>query len=341
MRLLRLAAPLWVVVVVMSGCSGSSPDAAGSPTPSVAPVTVTRDVRFATAAPDLTAWSDPLLDVYAPTGAHGLPLVVFFPAHSLTKNDSEAYPQLATAVAEKGAVVVVANWSQAEEPPGASTDAKTFAELIGLGQSVAGCAVSFAVARAGDYGADPTRVVLAGELMGANIASMVALGTPESYPDCEASTGWTATGLVGVNDDWLALYPGFDQVAAAAVEGMSPWALLTDAPEIPTAAVVTDAGVTVSARCDDRDAEWMVSRDPSGDMRTRLDEVGAYSDGCVDLADAAGAMAKEMTAQGLTAKVVQLTNPDGATQSGGGADIQLLGPADLTALSDTVIGLSQ
>jgi len=176
--------------------------------------------------------------------------------------------------------------------------------------------------------------------IGANAASLVALGTPEPYADCLAAVGWTATGLVGINDDWLVLYPALDQVAAAAVETQSPWALLSEAAKIPVALVVTEAGVAVSPRCDDRDAEWMVLRDPSGSMRGRLDEVGAYGDGCVDLGDVAEAMAREMTARGFTAEVVRLTNPDGATESDAGAHFDQLGPADLAALVDTVMGVA-
>jgi hypothetical protein len=280
------------------------------------------------------------MDVYVPSGAQGLPLVVFLPPHGMTQDDSEAYAQLATAVAERGAVVAVANWSQLDDPPETFTDPAVFAEMSVAGQSLAGCAVSYAAEHAGEYGADPSRLVLAGELYGANAASLVALGTPEPYADCLAAVGWTATGLVGINDDWLALYPAFDQVAAAAVEAQSPWAMLGAGPKVPVALVVTAAGVAVSPRCDDRDADWMVLRDPSGAMRGRLDEVGAYGDGCVDLDDEAEAMALEMRAQGLPAEVVRLANSDGATESDAGAHLAQLGPADLAALADTVAGLA-
>jgi hypothetical protein len=339
-RFIRVFAPLTALVLLADGCSGGGSDPAGSGAPSVAPVTVTSDVRFASAAPGLAEWSQPLMDLYAPSGAQGLPLVVFLPPHGMTKDDSAAYAQLATAVAEQGVVVAVANWSQLDDPPEAFTDPAALAEISGLGQSLAGCAVSYAAEHAEEYGADPSRLVLAGELFGANAASLVALGTPDPFPDCAATTGWTAAGLVGINDDWLGLYPVLDQVAAAAVEAQSPWALLSDAPKIPVALVVTEAGVTASQRCGDRDSEWMVARDPQGAMRGRLDDVGAYGDGCVDLGDEAEAMAGEMTAQGFTAEVVRLANPDGATESDAGAHFAELGPADLAALVDTVMGLA-
>jgi hypothetical protein len=355
MTILRLAAALSVVSLVVVGCAGgassgvvgSTPRAVtGSATtasPSAAPaVTVTRDVRFATAPPDLASWSDPLMDVYAPDGAQALPLVVLLPAHATTKDDSPAYAQLATAIAERGAVAVVANWSQLVDPSTAFTDPTAFSELSALGQSMAGCAVSYAVAHAGDHGADPSRLVLAGELFGANAASMVALGSPDPLPGCGASADWTATGLAGVNDDWLALFPAFDGVPAAAVEGQSPWGLLDDSAPMPVVLVTTQAGQDASTRCGERDAAWMADRDPSGAMRARLDQVQAYADGCVDDADEARAMAAELaTHPGFTARAFHLANDDGGTQSDPGAHLQRLGASDLADLADAVVALTR
>jgi hypothetical protein len=76
-------------------------------------------------------------------------------------------------------------------------------------------------------------------------------------------------------------------------------------------------------------------------MRTRLDEVGALADGCLDLADEASALAAGMAArEGMTPEVVPLANPDGATVSDDGAHLQQLGPADLALLTETVMGLA-
>ncbi len=319
--------------VEASTTSDSSPDS-GS-------VTVTSDVRFAEASPDLALWSEPLLDVYSPQEAGNLPLVVLLTPHGFTK-DNPSTVQLANGIAERGAVVVVANWSQQEDPPETFEDPAALTDIARAGQSFAGCAVSFAASQAAEFGADPSRLVLVGELYGANTASMVALGTADPYPGCLASTTeWSATGLVGLNDDWLAGAPFFDAVASAAVEVFSPWALLDQAPTIPTKLVVTSDAVTVTGRCDDRDADWMTSRDPTGAMREQLDAVGAYEDGCVDMGDMADAMAAEMAAQGLPAEVVRLTNPDAATSSGPGGQVLEFGQADLTLLVDTIMDAAQ
>jgi acetyl esterase/lipase len=300
-------------------------------------VTVTTDVRFADASPDLALWSDPLLDVYSPREADNLPLVVLLTPHGFTK-DNPATVQLANGVAERGAVVVVANWSQQEDPPETFEDPAALTEMARAGQSLAGCAVAFAASQAAEFGADPSRLVLVGELYGANTASMVALGTADPSPGCLAvATEWSATGLVGLNADWLATAPYFDAVASAAVEVFSPWALLGQAPTIPTKLVVTSDAVTVARRCDDRDAEWMTSRDPAGAMREQLDAVGAYADGCVDIGDEAEAMAAEMSAHSLPAEVVWLTDPDATTSSGPGGQVLEFGQADLTLLVDTIM----
>jgi hypothetical protein len=44
---------------------------------------ISSDVAFAAAASDLTLWSPPLLDVYAPEDAQGLPLVIMLPPHNI------------------------------------------------------------------------------------------------------------------------------------------------------------------------------------------------------------------------------------------------------------------
>jgi hypothetical protein len=301
-------------------------------------VAVTRDIRYASSVPDVAQWSDPVLDVYAPAaGGQGLPMVVMFPPHGVTKDDARAFTQLASAVAEGGAVAVVANWSQLEDPPATFEDAAALEEIAALGQPVAGCAVSYAVEHAADFGADPSRLVLLGELYGGNVASKIALETPEALPGCDSTAAWTATGLVSWDTDWLAEMPAWDGLgkdAARAVAALSPWPSLADAPKIPVALVVSDAAVAASGRCDDRDAPWMVARDPSGAMRARLDEVGAFADGCQDLGDLAKATAAEMQAFGIPAELVALT--DQTTLFDAGAHAESLGAADLATLAQTV-----
>jgi hypothetical protein len=129
-------------------------------------------------------------------------------------------------------------------------------------------------------------------------------------------------------------WDGLGEDAARAVAALSPWPSLADAPKIPVALVVSDAARAVSERCGARDEAWMVSRDPTGAMRDRLDEVGAYADGCQDLGDAAEATAAAMRDAGIPAEVVALT--DETTLFGAGAHAESLGAADLATLAQTI-----
>ena len=171
------------VILASTACSGTHDGApATAPSPSLGPVSVTSGLRYATEVPSMVDWTEPILDVYAPAGAASLPLVVLLPAHGLTSTSSPAYEQFATAVAARGAVVVVANWSQREDPPESFADPSALRALVETDRAIAGCAVAYAVAHAADYGADPARLVLAGELYGANMASLIAFEPPPTYP---------------------------------------------------------------------------------------------------------------------------------------------------------------
>jgi len=129
-------------------------------------------------------------------------------------------------------------------------------------------------------------------------------------------------------------WDGLGPEAVRALAALSPWPTLADAPRIPVELVVSDGAVALSGRCDDRDADWMAWRDPTGTIRDRLDEVRAYEDGCQDLGDGARATAAEMQALGFPARVVALTDP--MTRVGGG-HVESLGAADLATLAQTVL----
>ena len=303
-------------------------------------VTLTADIQFAAGAPDLAEWSDPLFDVYAPGAGRDLPLVVILPPHSLTKEDAASI-QLANALAEQGVVAVVANWSQLAEPVGSFQDPAVLTEVLRAGQSFAGCAVSVVASRAGEFGADPSRLVLVGELQGANVASRLALGTQDPFPGCAATVpSWSAAGLVGLNGDWLVAFPLFDPVAAAAVESLSPWPLLDTAPEISTVFAVTIDAVDQTQRCDETNA-WLTPRDVSGSMRAQLDAIGATEDGCVDFGDQADATASEMSSRGFEVEVIRLPNSDNATRTISGAHVAEFGPADIAALLSAIMTVAE
>jgi hypothetical protein len=349
-----------LVAGLLGGCSsadpGTEPSSPATQSGTPPAVTVTKDVRYAEQAPTLAEWSEPLLDVYSPAGTGDLPLVVILPPHGLTKAEAPAMSQLAEALAERGSVVAVANCSQLDDPPEVFTDAEVLEQFASTGQSMAACAVTHAVAHAAEHGADPSRLVVVGELYGANTASIVAFGDPVPYPTCSASADVRAAGLVAVNGDWFVGYPEFESLGDdvwRAVLALTPWNVLT-AGSGPSAdagrasgtrvrLVVTDAAAAVSARCEGgQDAEWLQLRNAEGILDGALEAAareGLFTDGCLDLGDATTAMARQIgrSVPQADAEVVTLANSDGLTASDAGAHLQQLGPADLGLLIDTIL----
>jgi hypothetical protein len=352
---------VWTAVVLVlcgaliAGCNaGAAPTPAGGtpvatppattpiaalPTRTPAAIAITSDIRFASSMPDSTAWSEPLMDVYAPPGAGNLPLVIILPPHSFTKDDTPAAGQLAEALASGGAVAVVANWSQQDDPANEFTDAAVLETIAAQGQSVAGCAAAYAVEHASQLGADPERVVIVGDLYGANVASMIALGSPDPLPGCAATADWEATGVVAIDGDWLAAMPAWDGLGTEvprAVAALSPWPSLGSSNRVPVELVVTGDAVSATGACPGDDAARIDARDPDGTMRMRLDAIDALADGCVDSGEAADALAAQMAIDGHTARVTRLVNTDHQSESGPGGMISSLGPADLSVLTGLI-----
>jgi len=103
------------------------------------------------------------LDVYAPPGAAGAPVVVFFYGGSWRNGSRGDYAFVGAALAGRGIVTMVADYRRYPEAvyPAFVADSAQ--------------AVAWALAHAGDYGGDPRRVFVAGHSAGAYNAAMVAL----------------------------------------------------------------------------------------------------------------------------------------------------------------------
>ena len=103
------------------------------------------------------------MDVYAPTGARDLPVVVFFYGGGWESGSREVYGWAAQALAARGFVVFLPDYRIVPQVrfPAFIEDAAA------------------ATARAGDlardYGGDPARLAVAGHSAGAHLAMMVAL----------------------------------------------------------------------------------------------------------------------------------------------------------------------
>lgn len=275
------------------------------------------------------------MDVYRPVNSHDAPLVVLFPPHLVTKDLWLSFPELATALAEQGAVVTVANWSQLGADP-AST--RELLKVIAQGRAVQSCAIAYAVTHAHEYGADLRRLVVVGEAYGGNVAAVTTLGPrPAPMTACAApATTWKATGLLTWDSDWAAAMPSWDTYGADVARitaALTPWPSLATAPHIPVVLAYSTAMAQIERRCETTSSpEWLTMRDPSGTMREQLLEMDAFADGCVDSGDAAKALAAAMRQEGIPATGLRL---DGATTTE-----EVLDPVDQKALVAAITHLA-
>ena len=115
-----------------------------------------------------------LLDVHAPTVAGPAPVVLLW--HGSGVDERDVLAPLAAEVAAHGVMVLVPDWQ--------SDDL-----VAGSGQLVA--SIGFARDRSGEFGGDPTSVVLAGWSLGANAAVFTAC-----HPLLVG--GWRPAGVVGL-----------------------------------------------------------------------------------------------------------------------------------------------
>jgi acetyl esterase/lipase len=119
-------------------------------------IRIARDLEF-------TAGPRGRLDVYAPAHAKAAPVVVFFYGGGWESGAKEEYRFLATALANRGLVVVVPDYRVYPEV--------RFPDFL----EDAARAVRYARANVSAYGGDPSRIVLAGHSAGAYIAAMLNL----------------------------------------------------------------------------------------------------------------------------------------------------------------------
>jgi hypothetical protein len=186
-----------VVLLVLAACAsspvddepGSASTAQGETSPGVV---VARDVAVA----DLTA-----ADVFAPTGADGLPVVVMFHGSEGLRSSLEP---LAMDVATSGAVVVVPSWPViTERPPAATTDDVYFEQT-----AAAVCAVRFARWTAAEYGGNPLDLTVLGHSAGAVLGARVALAEAPPWPgiDCYEGVSSDVDRFVGTAGDFNGRY---------------------------------------------------------------------------------------------------------------------------------------
>lgn len=241
------------------------------------------------------------VDVYYPTEAVGGPVVVLFHGQDVEKH-SLYYPSLATAIAERGAVVFAPNWRGRGSPD---------LETGSADNDRASCAVSYALANAAEFGADPETLVLFGHSGGASAAAMAGVRDATPIDDCAVEmTPFVADRMVLVEGDWLL---GGEMEDAddlpQLLEITTPWTWLTDAPTMPVTLVTTAGAKRTLTRCGVSDVAspfWV--RDPSGWFRERLEGIKALDDDCMDIGEAATVLAGAMAEHGFDTTELFLEN---------------------------------
>jgi acetyl esterase/lipase len=135
------------------------------------------------------------LDIYRPKGASKRPVLVFLHGGAWVRGDRKQYPFFGNTFAKEGAVVVIPSYRLA---PGHKFPAQA---------EDAAAALAWVVRNIGEYGGDPSRIVLAGHSAGGHLAALLTtnpkyLAAHELRPDAVRSVAalsgvYDLTGLEG------------------------------------------------------------------------------------------------------------------------------------------------
>jgi dienelactone hydrolase len=291
------------------------PDA--SPTPTPPAIVVTTDIAYESAD---TLPVPGVLDVYAPSLPGPWPVAVMI--HGL-RDGRQSLEVSARRVADRGFVVFVPTW-------GAATPT-TEGSLLASDAQVA-CAIAFAQRHAATYGGDPATTVVYGWAAGANVAATVAFARPEPTAGClsDATLGpisalvtWAGGWALSVNN------PDWDTILAAepaAFDAATPWAHLAEQPNLEVVLLVSETpGASLEREVADPWAanSWLALRDPSGDLRRRLEANGAFADGILDWLEVQQLLRTALEEQGNPVSLDVLPGSTEESLSGAGWDVFL------------------
>jgi len=255
-------------------------------------VTVVEDLVYRATEPN--PW---MLDVYYSPTLEGGPVVVFFHGGGMDKSH-RLYEAIAEATAFQGAVVFVPDWNDipADDVAGFLADFDS-----------SGCAVSYALAHASEYGANPEWLVLAGHSGGA-IVAQAAGGLRQVSPvaDCVVKSGAIeADRLVLWDGDWLMGDPTWDRYGTdipLLIDAFLPWSRLEYAPKVPVVFATASETPATYRKCGVDNPEslhWV--RDPDGWFQNQLNKLGMLDDGCIDNGEVEELLAQTMQAHGFDA----------------------------------------
>ncbi len=320
-----LLAALGMVILAGSQPRRTLPAVVASPTPRPSMgIVVTRDIAYESANAML---SPGVLDVYAPTLRGPWPVAVMI--HGL-RDGRQSLEASARRVADRGFVVFVPTW-------GAATPT-TEGSLVESNAQVT-CAVAFAQLHAATYGGDPSTTVVYGWAAGANVAAIVAFARPEPTAGClgggtlgpiDALITWAGGWALSVNT------PDWDTILAAepaAFDAVTPWAHLAEQPNLKVVLLVSEMpGASLEREVGDPWAagSWLALRDPSGDLRRRLEANGAFADGILDWLEVQQLLLSALQEQGNPVSLDILPDSTEETLLGGGWDV-FLGAFDRAA----------
>jgi dienelactone hydrolase len=338
--LLPLVATLSVCAVTAAGCTGdsstpvSSPPVSGSATTTASPSPphLDADVPYAT-TPD--GFLPATLDVYSPETADGAPVVVI--VHGGGNNqDDDPYPQLAAALVEQGVVAIAAN--QGPTDPDLSMMEDDPAGVVATAVDEIGCAVTVAAAKAAELGADTSRLVVVGHSAGANLGATAVLTPRTPLPGCAVADQMPdVTGLLLWEGDWFGSSAGevLGKDTAAFVAAYSPWPSLgTVSTDIPIELVMADPdnGTYLSLPATPT-SRFMRMRDPSGEMTSVLEQIGAFDDGELDVYESSEGFSRALTEHDIANTLVILEDPTTTHTE--------LAGTDFTTFVDHVVGLTE
>ncbi len=297
---------------LVAGCGGTNATTTATATRTPLEIRVSPNVRYMT---EREGDNRPLLDVCAPEQVGPWPLVVMLHGGSLNKESLRDWAYMA---AGRGAVVLVPDWPRfhgtMEE---GFTLAQLRAALVGQIGDVA-AAVRFARGTAARYGGDPGHLTLFGHSYGAMAAAMEAFSAaPASEGGLKGAGSTIPESLVVFDGDYLLAQqdpwdaelkedPGIMQV-------YTPWQHLGRRVDFPIT-VIGAGDPSLSRRLGDPWAKdsWFVVRDPSGEIRRGLQELGAFDKDVYHTRylneDLLELFAQRLRADGDTVNYVRLTD---------------------------------
>jgi hypothetical protein len=213
-------------------------------------------------------------------------------------------------VADLGFVVFVPAWDAA------------LPSHAGGGQEAEGqaaCAIEFARSNAAEYGGDPATIIEFGHSAGAHPATMTAFERTQPNAGClggdslgeiDALVTWEGNWLLTLTHPVVQDWDGILASDPRIMDAVTPWNYLASDTHLKVVMLVSDdprasleseyPGVTVDREVGDPWAadSWLAVRDPSGDLRRRLEANGALADGTLEFVEVQELLFSVLKAQG-------------------------------------------